>query len=172
MYAQELADAARPGLWQPQDLVPTGPQRELGDLTRFTGIPGDNTFDGYATRRAGVTSFPTIPYAPGSVGKIGIATFRASSASGGAPLYSDQALLIGDSFSGISEPQFTPYFSKLVSVSVNAAPGDPKDVATMILSSKVVFVESVERAFATGRAPLFTNTFLDKLQVELTSSAR
>ncbi|MDQ1633510.1 MAG: hypothetical protein QOJ32_319 [Frankiaceae bacterium] len=164
IYAQELADAARRGLWQPQDLVPTGPQRALGDLTRFTGIPGDNTFDGYATRRPGVTSFP---YEPGKVGTIGIATLRSSSAPAGAPLYTDQALLLGDSFSGISEPQWTPYFSKLVSVSINAAPKDPKDVATMILSSKVVFVESVERAFATGRAPLFTDAFLDKLQVEL-----
>ncbi len=39
MYAQELADAARPGLWQPQDLVPTGPQRDSATSPASPGSP-------------------------------------------------------------------------------------------------------------------------------------
>jgi alginate O-acetyltransferase complex protein AlgJ len=166
LYARTVVNAVQPGLWDPAAFVPTGRQSQLGDLSRFTGIPADNSFDGWAVRRAGVPAYPQIPNTPAKAGRLGVARLHARSAAG-APLYRAPTLVIGDSFNGVSSPALSPYFANITSVSNNSAPKDPEDLARMILSSRVVIVEAVERAFATGRALLFTDAFLDSLQRDL-----
>ncbi len=171
LYARTVVDAAVPGLWQPGAFVPVGQVTEIGDLTRFTGISADNTYDGWQVRRPGVRAYPEIPYQPGKVGKIGIAGLTATS-SQGARLYPAPTLVLGDSFNGVSQSQVSPYFADITSVSINTAPKDAHDVARMILDSRFVVVESVERAFATGRAPLFSTAFLDSLQRQINAQQR
>jgi len=171
VYARSVVDAVEPGLWDAGAFVPTGRRSELGDLTRFTGVPADNTYDDWAVRRPGVTAYPQVPYTPGKVGSLGVALLKATSAAG-ARVYPQLTLTIADSFNGVSQSLVTPYLADITSVSVNSAPRDPRDVARMILSSRAVVVESVERAFATGRAPLFSSAFLDSLQRELDAQRR
>lgn len=171
LYARAVVDAIAPGLWQPKDLVPTGPQKALGDLTRFTGIEADNTFDGYEVRRPGVMAYPAIPYVPGASGKLGTAGILGRT-TGASTLYTGRTLTLADSFNGVSQFLVSPYFARMTSVSINAAPKSPRDVARLILSSKAVVVESVERGLATGRAPLFSTGFLDALQREITAQRR
>jgi hypothetical protein len=166
LYARTVTDAIQPGLWEPQALVPTGRKSQLGDLTRITGLPSDNSFDGWAVRRPGVRAYPDVPFRGGKVGSVGVARITTTSTAG-APLVGGETLVLGDSFNGVSQPLVAPYFSNITTVSINSAPHDAKAVAKMILSSRTVVVESVERAFATGRAPLFSDAFLNDLQKEL-----
>lgn len=162
-YAQGVADALDPRLWQTTALVSTGPVRAVGDLARLTGTPTATGFPGYEVRRAGVT---TLPYTGGTVGQLGIARFRSTTT--GAPLYQPRVTILGDSFTGTSEPQLQPLFADITQVNIKSAAADTADTATLLLSSRVVVVEAVERAFASGREPLLDTATLAALDAAVT----
>lgn len=163
-YARVVAERADPRLWATTSVVETGPVHETGDLSILLGVPADNSFPGAEVRRDGVS---TPPYRGGKVGRMGVATFASTTT--GAPLYTAPAAVFGDSFTGVSTPQLAPLFADLTSININTAPKDVTDTAKILVRSKLVIVESVERAFATGRAPLFDTATLDKLDRAVTA---
>lgn len=157
-YARVLANAIDPTLLDSAEVVSTGPTSAEGDLTRLLGTPAETRFEGYEVRRPGVT----VPdWEPGTIGHMGIATYHAQTTD--APVYPGKVTIIGDSYTGISFPQITPYFGDLVSVNNTSAGKHIDDLATAMADSDVIVIETVERAYASGRVPLYDDEHLDQL---------
>jgi len=158
IYAFGLARLIAPRLLDDTKLVYTGQVRTVGDLSRLAGDPRDDVYGNYAVRRTGEGR---VSIRSARVGKLSVEIYSASSTR--APLEAGQAVVFGDSFSRVSAPMLTPFFSRLVMSTTGPDGGDVADTAKLIVQSKVVIVEGVERALATGWVARLTDTYLNEL---------
>jgi alginate O-acetyltransferase complex protein AlgJ len=162
LYAFGVARLVGPRLLEDTKLVYTGKESTYGDLSRLSGDPRMNVYSGYAVSRKGEGP---VSQRTGRVGKLGVNIYRATSSA--APLEAGQAVLFGDSFGRVAAPLLTPFFSHLVSANIASAGDDVADTAQLIVQSKIVLVEGVERALATGWDSMLTDKYLNMLSKDV-----
>ena len=158
VYAFGLARLLAPRLLEDTKLVYTGQVTALGDLSRLAGDPRDDVYDNYAVRRTGEGP---VSIRSGRAGKLSVEIYSASSTK--APLEAGQAVVFGDSFSRVSAQMLTPFFSRLVMSTAGPADGDVADTAKLIVQSRVVIFEGVERALGTGWVARLSDKYLNEL---------
>lgn len=153
VYVQRVIDAIRPGLWQQDSLVSTGPVHKVGDLSVLLGTPKTDTWAGYAVQRPGVT------VTSATTGLLSATSTRA-------PLI-DGALVLGDSFTQASRELLAPFVTRARILHPNTATASPGGLVGAIKGSKVVVLEVVERDVVAGNVAVAHSDFLDQLEAGL-----
>lgn len=153
VYAQQVIDAVRPGMWRPDELVGIGPVHRQGDLSVLLGTPVQDTFAGYQVRRPGVT-----------VTSSSESLLTATSTD--APLIKG-GLILGDSFTQASRELLAPFFDHARILHPVTATVSPNGLAAAIKGSKVIVMELVERDVDAGNIPEANKAFLNDLEVAL-----
>lgn len=157
VYAQELAEALDPALWRTSRIVPTGPVQLQADLAAQLGTPRKDEVPGWRLEREGVT-----------VTDERATTLAATTT--GAPLYTPETLILGDSFTQSSLSLLSPLFASARIVQPATATDDPPALVSAILSSDTVILEIVERSVVAGDVPIIDEDFLALLEQALATA--
>jgi alginate O-acetyltransferase complex protein AlgJ len=154
VYAQELADALDPALWRSSRIVETGPAELGGEVGLQLGTPRTDTVPGWRLEREGV-----------NVTAERATTLTATSS--GAPLYTPETLILGDSFTQSSLSLLSPLFASARIVQPATAVDEPPALVAAIQSSDTVVLEIVERSVVAGDVPIIDEAFLADLEQAL-----
>jgi alginate O-acetyltransferase complex protein AlgJ len=158
VYAQQLADALDPALWRSSRITPTGPVELQADLAAQLGTPRTDTVPGWRLEREGVT-----------VTDERATTLAATTT--GAPLYTPETLILGDSFTQSSLSLLSPLFASARIVQPATATDDPPALVQAVVSSDTVVLEIVERSVVAGDVPIIDEDFLAELEQALAPAA-
>ena len=154
VYAQELAEALDPALWRTSELVPTGTVELQADLAAQLGTPRKDEVPGWRLQREGVT-----------VTDERATTLAATTT--GAPLYTPETLVLGDSFTQSSLSLLSPLFASARIVQPATATDDPPALVQAVVSSDTIVLEIVERSVVAGDVPIIDEDFLAVLEQAL-----
>ncbi len=142
IYVERLIEALEPGLWNDAELVETGQQDIVPDLTRLLGLPQTEQETAFAVRRSGVE---TTENAPQPVEQVEFPIRNFTSTSSGAALVEGRTLLVYDSFTLPVIDLLAPFFADVTFVHWNAL--GIADVAALVEASDRVVIEGAEREF-------------------------
>ena len=154
VYAQKLAEALDPALWQTSRIAPTGPVQAQADLAAQLGTPRKDTVPGWRLEREGVTVTQERESA-------------LAATTTGAPLHEPATLILGDSFTQSSRPQLAPLFANARIVHPVSAVDEPAAAVSAILAADTVVLEIVERSVEGGDVPIIDPAFLADLEAAL-----
>lgn len=154
VYAQEVATALDPALWQTSRIAPTGPERARADLAAQLGTPRTDVVPGWRLERRGVSVVEAEPS-------------LLSSTSTGAPLYRRSTLILGDSFTQSSRTFLAPLFERARVLHPATATADPEGLAAAVAGTDTVVLEIVERSVGGGDVPVIDEAFLASLEQAL-----
>ena len=157
IYAQQVADALDPRLWQTSRIVETGPVQLRADLAAQLGTPRTDEVPGWELERPGVTVTSVTPN-------------TLSSTTTGAPLHTPPTLVLGDSFTQSSLRFLAPLFSSARVVQPATATDDPAAAVAAIVGSDTVVLEIVERSVEAGDVPIVDEAFLTSLEQALATA--
>ena len=158
VYAEQVANALDPALWQTSTPTPTAPVQQEGDLSVLLGTPRTDEMPGWELARDGVV-----------VRQADVTGLMATTTD--APLWTPSTLILGDSFTKASLPQLAPLFASARVVEPAQAAVDPEGVVAAILAADAVVLELVERSVAGGEVPVVDPAFLDLLEQALREQA-
>lgn len=169
IYAEGLAEALDPDLWNGTEVVDAGTARVTGDLGALLGLPREDEFAAVEVRRPGVEpvgraelDWPELPYSPVTL------TNRTT----GAPLFEPPALVLGDSFTSASTQALGGIFADVTILHGQVAIGYPEVVARLMAEAEVVVYEVVERTIASGDVPLLEDASLQAVEAALAAGPR
>lgn len=136
----------------------------VGDLTTLLGTPSSDRGVTTDIVRAGVrVKVHKVAAVPGSPPIV-----RSEATTTGAPLFPDDALIIGDSFSEVTLKQLQPFFRKLTWLHSTVAYTAPAMTAKEIAKAKFVIWLTVERYFTSSSlGVVWSKPFVDKLHATL-----
>lgn len=158
-----LVENLRPGLTQGWRVVPGGAYTSSADLPKMIGREGSKTSISYSVMPDGQTNRTTVlaldidrpvrrqqPAVPGTI--------------------TEPTLVFGDSFTKAASGYLTAGFSDVTMLSYSAANEDLDTTIKAFVESKVVVVEVVERALASGTAGFLYDGFIEKLAPKLAAA--
>lgn len=155
-----VCERIKPGVTQNWKITPHDTVQRTGDLSRLLGEPRDEPWNQYVLSPDGVTGGPTTEPAD--------LTKPSSSHNGPVPgQITEPATILGDSFSRPLDRYAANAFSQVSYGAYDEMDGGIDQIQDMIVNSKVVVLEMLERGMATGEAPLLRPDMLDKLEHKL-----
>jgi alginate O-acetyltransferase complex protein AlgJ len=169
LYAQGVADALRPGLWQRMSLRPVGTKTRAGDLGVLIGRPHVDSYPGFDLTRPGQNWSYTMPTMP--LGNP-IRVDPGPPAARGVPLITEPTLLLGDSFSNSSRAVLPQLFTSLTILHNEVAGTRPDTAAKAMVNADTVVYEIVERTIGSGRGALIEDRALSAIEKALAANPR
>jgi alginate O-acetyltransferase complex protein AlgJ len=168
LYAQGLADALKPGLWQHLTVKSSGTKTRAGDLGALIGRPHVDSYPGLTLNRAGQDWQYTMPTAPLTTP----VRVDPGPLPRGVPVITEPTLLLGDSFTNSSRTILPQLFTSLSVLHNEVAGARPDTVATAMVNSDTVVYEIVERTIASGRGSLIDDRGLTAIEKALAANPR
>ena len=162
IYAQELATALDPRLWEGTRVVRTGTRELGGDLAQLLGRRTTEAVAEWEVVRPGVH---------GNFGNVALGAEPASilNRSTGVALFPQRTLLLVDSFS-LKQVSGTAVFSLFEgAVALYSQAARPQTIAREIAEAEVVVVEAAERYVVSGESSLLADETLVAIEAALRS---
>jgi len=159
VYAEQLAEALEPGLWEGSKIVEAGSRQSGGDLAALLAEDRTARVQNWKVVRPGVTGDYQKPF------RMGRTPHRLRQTSTDAKLFAPRTLLLADSFTQNARRNVVGLFADVSLLSTQTSKNEV--AAASIADAEVVVLEIVERYVVGGFSQMFDDNRLAAIEAAL-----